>query len=401
MKSRRSASFAGAFFLLVFAATAASAAATIKLRVTAELANIRQSPSISSIIVRQIPERAILEAVRKEGEWYFVTLEPDETGNVSGYVHESLVLPLDEAPVPEKKTRAVERTEPPVSKTVEEKPAEIPPPTIPREDQTAEEPGASGEWPGISLVLAAGGIDARIGDINQGAQGLADYYAFQLGTNKRTVNEVHLALLFGAEVLVPLSPQFALSAGAEYYGASRASTVTFGSSAAITAFGATPEFRAIPVKLGLVYSPARFFYGKIGFLAAFAKAGYDYRVTYADKSTEQWTGQATATGLGFFGGLGLDLEISPRFAFIAELSAQSAKIKGFSGTDTHQKSTLAEPETQKGRLYAFVAQPHPDQSFPLVFVRDKLPTEAFVANPREASLDLTGLALKAGFKIRF
>ena len=84
---------------LLIVAAAAFGSAVIKLKVTAEIANVRVKPFIGSNIVRQFPEGAILEAELKEGEWFLVKIEPDETGTVSGYVHESLVLALEEIPV--------------------------------------------------------------------------------------------------------------------------------------------------------------------------------------------------------------------------------------------------------------------------------------------------------------
>ena len=58
--------------------------AGIKLRVTAEQANVREKPDIVSAILQQFPEGATLEAERKEGEWYAVLLEKEGGGFVLG-----------------------------------------------------------------------------------------------------------------------------------------------------------------------------------------------------------------------------------------------------------------------------------------------------------------------------
>lgn len=63
-----------------------------KVRVTASKANIRLRPTTQSTIVSAVPLGAVLEAIKKEGEWYFVKLPPDEKGIVvSGYIHQGIV----------------------------------------------------------------------------------------------------------------------------------------------------------------------------------------------------------------------------------------------------------------------------------------------------------------------
>ncbi|HSA94563.1 MAG TPA: SH3 domain-containing protein, partial [Acidobacteriota bacterium] len=93
--------------LLVFAALvlgavlAASAqvapARTMKVKVTAEQANLREKPDIGSGIVQQIPEGTVLEADRKEGEWFYVRYTLEDGGVIGGWIHESLVEVVAEA----------------------------------------------------------------------------------------------------------------------------------------------------------------------------------------------------------------------------------------------------------------------------------------------------------------
>lgn len=67
-------------------------ARTIKLRVSAEQANLREKPDIGSAVVQQIPEGTVLEADKKEGEWYLVRYTLEDGGVIAGYIHESLVV---------------------------------------------------------------------------------------------------------------------------------------------------------------------------------------------------------------------------------------------------------------------------------------------------------------------
>ena len=73
------------------AAAQVAPARTMKIKVTAEQANLREKPDIGSGIVQQIPEGTVLEADRKEGEWFFVRYALEDGGVLGGWIHESLV----------------------------------------------------------------------------------------------------------------------------------------------------------------------------------------------------------------------------------------------------------------------------------------------------------------------
>ena len=63
---------------------------TFKVKVSAEQANLRERPDISSAVVQQIPEGTILDAEKKEGEWYLVRYTLEDGAVIAGYIHESL-----------------------------------------------------------------------------------------------------------------------------------------------------------------------------------------------------------------------------------------------------------------------------------------------------------------------
>jgi hypothetical protein len=397
--------------VLILLLAAAAQAAVIRLKVTAELANIRLKPSISSVIIRQIKEGAILEAIRKEGEFYLVKLEPDESGSTSGYVHESLVLALDENAPAEKMPRIVERAEPPKPKPIVETPparTEAPPPArteirpteTPRTEESASRPEVSDQGR-ASLVLSGGGIYASIGDLNDGAQGLSDLYAFQLGVPAdKAAGALHFALHYGGELIVPLSAQFSISAEVDYYANTAETLISYPKGLSTSTLKVRPEFRAIPIKIGLIFYPAEFLYFKIGAEYAFARAAYAYRFDH-DAFWQEWSGEATGGALGIFGAVGLEFSINRTFAVLLEAVGQSLSVSGLSGTGTFQDSTLTAPVTEIGKLYAYDGLPTPLNSYRLVFLRSKTPTEGGVANAREAVLDLSGMIFKAGLKITF
>lgn len=397
---------------LLALAAAALAGQVIQLKVTAEIANIRQKPSISSLIVRQIPEGGLLQASRKEGEWYLVSLEPDEIGTTAGYVHESLVLPLGESPTPPaKKKRIVEQVAPPRPKPAEAETVAPPDRAVtPRRDEpAAREPeyepapaAASGDDDmRPSIVLSAGLLSMAVGDLNDGAQGLADYYGFQLEASADgTIAPLRWTFPFEGEVRIPLGSGFAVTAGGGYAGSSKLSSIAYAKTGQVNTFDTTPGFSIIPIKAGILFSPVPYFYAKAGFMVVRASTSYAYHFVH-ESFWQDWTGEAAAFGFGAFGALGVELSLGPSFAFVVEAGGQIGKVTGFKGTGTYYDSTMTAAAEQTGTLYAYEVKASSRDAFWLLFLRDKKPTEGGVYGAREAGLDLLGLTLKAGLKLKF
>ena len=165
--------------LALFVMASAGAAiwtGAIKLRVTAEQANIRERPDITSAILQQLPQGTILEAERKEGEWYAVPVEKAEGGIILGYVHESLVVSLG-APPPSRPREPTREKEPPAAR------ARVSPPPI--ESQTKRQ---------VEVAVWIGARHASVGDLNDGADGLARYYESQLlAASEGNVGKIHFS----------------------------------------------------------------------------------------------------------------------------------------------------------------------------------------------------------------
>jgi len=93
--------------LVVFLFGTASLAfsADFKVRVTASKANIRLKPDTQSAIVASIPLGAVLDVIKKDGDWYYVKLPPDEKGIViTGFLHQSaveVIETVEEKKIPE------------------------------------------------------------------------------------------------------------------------------------------------------------------------------------------------------------------------------------------------------------------------------------------------------------
>ena len=391
--NKKSALGAGFLMSLFFLACGtALAAAPIKIKVTAELANIRQKPSIGSVIIRQFPQGEILEAVRLEGEWYLIKFEPDESGATSGYVHQSLVMPLEDVPPQEIRPRLVEppaKTEPVQPPAAEQAPA--------RAGEDAP-PAVAGR---INLFLFGGANVAVGGDLNTGAQGLADFYAGSVGAPADTrIAPAKLSLLFGGDLAFPIAEGLFVTAGAEFHRASKETLVSYAKTGSTDKFTARPGFEALPLKVGIMFYPLEYIYVRLGASYYFARATYYYLYQH-DTSSKEWQGDATGQGFGVWGGLGLEWALDGALSFVFEATGQFATISNFTGTGTLVDSAAAGAVTEQGKLYAFNSRTSSQTSYPVVFIRSKVPAEAGVENVRGATVDFSGVAIRTGLKIKF
>ncbi|MFZ2054182.1 MAG: SH3 domain-containing protein [Candidatus Aminicenantales bacterium] len=393
-------------FLHHLVGTADLWAGGIKLRVAAEQANVREKPDITSPILQQLPEGATLEAERKEGEWYAVLVEKDEGGSVLGYVHESLVVVVEALPAEPLQEEQVEAQkpvrEPATRKPVEqikEVPRDLSPPVRPASARAPEE-----DRPAVTLWL--GGRYATIGDLNDGAEGLARYYEARLAAAAEgDVKALHFGYLLGAEARLPLAFGFYFSFGAEYGSGESAGSVVFEDGTQEVTFSTKPRVRAIPISLALVYYPLPVLYLKAGVDYTFAWCGYSYRLSELDpdsmaESWQEWTAEASSSGFGYLAGLGFDWNLTSRLSLTAEMVYRHSRLADFGGEDVYKESSGYEA-TEKGKLYYIRVDTGTAEVVPLVFVREKRPTEAGVMDVRKAELGLSGFSLKLGIRVRF
>ena len=409
MKKRSAIVFLALLMVPPVAAAQEKPAPTFKIRVTAEQANIRDTPDIGSPIVQQLPEGTVLEAEKKEGDWYLVRFTRDDGLVARGYIHESLVQalePLPEVPVEEVKVEPVKKEEAPPVKTGEA-PAGRKTELIRKEENpvvpvvsvgrlATEPPGA--KTFGFSILIGAN--FAAVGDLNAGARGLADYYGTVLGRQgKGSVSGLHLTYILGAEVSYSLMPGLTLSVGADYFSGRRTSRVDFAAGDLPDALVIKPKVQAMPFKVGIAYYPLPYLYVKGTLQYFFAKANYLYRF---EKGTfwQEWQGDAKANGLGAGAAVGGEWEFYPGLFLVGEADFRFARIGGFKGKDISVNSD-GESYTEQGTLYYFQAGAGSQENFPLVFIRSDVPTGAGVSAPREAKVNFSGMSLKAGIRVRF
>lgn len=379
--------------VLFFLGSAALWGAPIQLRVTAEQANIREKPDITSAVILQVPEGTLLEAETKQGEWFAVRIAQDTGGFLSGYVHESLVMAIE---APEEKEE--------VKEIPEEKPAEPEtkePTAVPSQAQAPRTPPASKpRAERLHVSLWFGGRYASVGDLNAGAKGMAQTYEDTLGVSgEGTVGFLHLGYVYGIEIWLPLVSRFFFSFGAEYYSGEKPSSVSFTAGASQDFYVTEPRVQAVPISVSLVCYPLSYIYVKAGLEYTFASCGYLYRSEQTD-SWQEWAGSASSSGLGYQVGLGAEWRPFSHVSLLAEACYRHLHIGALEGENNYRQSD-GSASREEGKLYYYEVASNGGGRIPLVLVRENEPSGTEVLDYRNAMLGLSGLSLRAGIKIEF
>jgi hypothetical protein len=361
-------------------------ARTMKIKVTAEQANLREKPDIGSSIVQMIPGGSVLEADRKEGEWFFVRWTLEDGGVIGGYIHESLVEVVEgEVPVPETKP-AGEESPPRRRASRQIGIGRIKMPDL-----------RTGDFP-LEFSFSAGLGSVAPGDLNSGTRGYADWYGGELGVQAAEKPGVlHFAYLFGFELTYRLSPRLAFGLGADYLRVANRDETRYRDALISQTLVTGPAARAVPLKVAVRFYPGAGFYvrGALGIYSA--KARYLYRHEGAD-SWEQWKGSASSTGFGGEAALGGEWEVAERTAFFAEAGFRLASFRGLTGKNVHSSSD-GEAQTEPGTLYFYRQSGAGANTYPVIFVAGSPPAGA--TGSREARLNLSGTAVRAGVRYRF
>ena len=364
----------------------------IKLKVVSELANIRENADIGSMIIFQALQGAVFTSLGKEEEWYHIKYIQDNGETINGYVHESLVSEI-KLPTAEKEEKSERKS----GESVALKQAKAPK-TIIHEQKTV--PSAISKDAPFSISFSGGGNYVAGGDINKGAAGWADYNLDDLQIDtQQNFKPVHLSLLFGGEISFQLNKDLSLGIGADYLFGRKNSSYELSGVSPATFLSVQPEVQALPLRVFLSCSVLPQLYVKSGIEYFMAKCSYLYR-SEEGEAWKEWKGNASSQGLGIMAGLGFITAVDSNISLFIETSGRIAKLNDFEGTHTYQDSEGLE-YTEEGLLYIYDGQVSKDIFYPLLFIRDKKPSEAGVSNPKKATIDFSGVSLKVGIKFRF
>jgi hypothetical protein len=185
----------------------------------------------------------------------------------------------------------------------------------------------------------------------------------------------------------------------DYFKGGRDSGIFFADNSEPTTFSTRPGIRAFPIRLGISYFVIPQIYLKGGVDYYFAHCRYFYRFEQTE-FWEEWQGEADSQGWGFTAGGGFEMEIDSRLAFFAEATGHLAKLKDFTGTNSYRDSDGSASQ-EDGTLYIYQGHVTEGTSYPLLFIRERKPSEAGVSDPLPATVDFSGIVLRVGFTVRF
>ena len=366
----------------------------IKLEVVTELANVRAEPDIGSPIIHLAKQGNTMDLLGQEGPWYHVKIIIDDEKTIQGYVHESLVRKIQTS-VPSKEPKETtekpkkEEKEETEKKQDQERPQSIAKPKV---KKTSYLPRISQ----IHINLSGGGNYSVVGDLNKGSKGFIDYYQNTLNQEKTgEFHPLHLNYLLGGDVSLPLVQSLHVGIGADYLFGEKESLINLSQ----TEIKTRPEIKIIPIRAFVSYHIIPEFYIKSGVEYIFADCHYFYRIT-ENETWQEWRGKAKTTQLGGFLGLGFVHDLGRHISFFIEATGRYAPIKNLKGENIQTDSTGSEYK-EEGYMYIYQGETPNKDTFSLLFVRDKTPSGYGVSNPEKATLDLSGVSLQIGLRLKF
>lgn len=332
--------------------------AEMQVKVVAENAVSRAAPDLESdIIDPSIPLGAVLDAVKKIGDWYEISRRTNLGVMYTCYIHSSHVTVVGERPtetLPETKPAPVQR------------PAYI--------------PVAKGK--SFMSVYINGGI-SLVGpdDLNQVINGYGDYWSE--ADDIFTWGEIKMMSEIGGELIFNLTENIGIGVGAGYI--FKNSRGEYGT----TADTLLQEFKFsfIPLTGSLHYKIP---FGSAMNISLQGGAGY-----YLGKMKHSYNSGSTSTledascnTLGIHAGIGIEIGMGSSAAIVITGLYRIANFKEWTGTRGGTEGKLY--------LYEWYSSYY-DEYFPAVWIYGTPPT----ASARLAEINISGPVLKVGFKIGF
>ncbi|MBC7348708.1 MAG: SH3 domain-containing protein [Candidatus Aminicenantes bacterium] len=355
----------------------------IRLKVVSEQANIRLKPDIGSEMIWQVPEGTELEAEKKEGEWFQVVVTKPDGSRLLGYVHESLVEVLEAGvKIRPQFPAAVTRVETP-------RPVTRPAPPGPKKTAPVD----------FMLTVMVGGLYLSPGDLNQAAEGVTRYYLAELNSGRQAdLSGLHLVWTYGLDFFYPLSPQILLGLGFDYLQGSKDSAVSFSQESLNYRIITRPGVKDLAFRLSLLYYPVDIFYLRVGVEANLARVSYLYRLEQGDQYLE-WKGRASGINAGWQEAAGVQWPVTTWLQVYAEAAYRYARVRNFEGKNFYSDSDGLQ-RTEEGQLYYWQVE-QANKYYPALFVRNRLPTDPGVVDPRRADINFSGFSLRAGLRLIF
>jgi len=338
-----------------------------ELRVIVEKANIHLEPGENSTVAITVPQSSILRSYEKEGEWFRVIFQQESGIVVIGYIHSSQVKVLKEK----------------VDQKIDFWRAE------------------SGFFKGIGLTVKVSVGFNRIaaGEINDGIRGVVDYYkdliSYWGDYFDREVKPFHSGFDFGVDAIYSLTSHIGIGLGLSYVQWGSKSWLLLADPGYPRRLDSTPRVKAYPVRLGAFVTLPIFRKINVTLNAGptYYFVRYIYNMSYNPYAVIQ---KASGQGLGFHGGIGLELEWNSRSTLFIEYQGRYAKFNTFEGTE--EKIFFNDRLKEEGSLCSMEYMEGSEIGRRLTVLNEEL---LMYPNVKKANFDLSGFAIRIGAKVKF
>ncbi len=264
----------------------------------------------------------------------------------------------------------------------------------------------------FALKITGGVSRLFLGDVNAYIQDASRYRIDDLKSvgysTQRNFERFHAGQEFEITAMLAVSKNLSLTVSSGII-QSKKDNNTFGQESSFSILSNTFDHtvRAVPLTVGMNYkipvsSGSRFFFsfgGGLYFSKFLEKGTYEFESKKGHSgSSRSWNADLKAVGLGGFAGAGFEIDIGKGFSLLVESRARYARISGFSGDLISRYNNFPDTENIKLYYYEFYSAYLQDtyKTFNLPFLWPGYELRVL----REAVIDLSGISLKAGIKIK-
>jgi len=267
---------------------------------------------------------------------------------------------------------------------------------------------------GFSLKFTGGYGTMATGDYNTAGKDqeqLFDDFSALIGATKTgEFKKLNMGLEFEGELIMNLGGTFGIGVGVGYIRRSNESEIGI----SIVGLGSTsysyaPIINVSPVNLSLYFFPPAapslnfYLYGGVGY--------YMGKVTSTFRAEAQLVGLPTYwveteselkdKGLGFHAGAGLEFNIAPKIAIFIEGKGRYCKLKSWQGDSTLTDSD-GWTESESGTMWYYEVQSlDTGKWYSQIALQEDKPSRVDIRDIREFKVNLTGISLRTGIRIKF
>ncbi len=267
---------------------------------------------------------------------------------------------------------------------------------------------------GFSLKFTGGYGTMATGDYNTMGKSQEQYfddYSALLGvTRTGEFKKLNMGLEFEGELIMDLGGTFGIGFGVGYIRRSNESELDLSlTGVGSLSYSNAPIITVTPVNLSLYFFPPIapsmniYLYGGLGY--------YIGKVTSTLRADTQLVGfpsywaetetEVKDKGLGFHAGAGLEFNIAPKIAIFIEGKGRYCKLKSWEGDETTVDSD-GWTESSSGTTWYYEAQDYDTGNwYSMIALQEDKPSGFGIRDIREFKVNLTGISLRAGIRIKF